>query len=105
MSKMGKALIDAIEEATVKGLVTLQISPDVADLRKRLKLSQKHRKRDCKRHFLTRPRQTEEQQGKIGILPLRVYILANCAEKCNVTSGLQTRSQPDLQIKSWRGAV
>lgn len=41
MSKMGKALIDAIEEATVKGLVTLQVSPDIASLRKRLKLSQK----------------------------------------------------------------
>lgn len=41
MSKVGKALIDAIEDAKVKGLVTLQISPDVAALRKRLKLSQK----------------------------------------------------------------
>jgi putative transcriptional regulator len=40
MSKIGKDLIDAIEEAKEKGLVTLQASPDVAALRKRLKLSQ-----------------------------------------------------------------
>jgi putative transcriptional regulator len=41
MSQIGKALIEAIEEADKKGLVTLQTSPDVAHLRKRLKLSQK----------------------------------------------------------------
>lgn len=41
MSKVGKMLIEAIEEAKEKGLVTLQISPDVAHLRKSLKLSQK----------------------------------------------------------------
>jgi putative transcriptional regulator len=41
MSRVGKMLIGAIEEAKDKGLVTLQSSPDVAHLRKKLKLSQK----------------------------------------------------------------
>lgn len=41
MSKIGKALITAIKEAKEQALVTLQASPDVAELRKRLKLSQK----------------------------------------------------------------
>jgi putative transcriptional regulator len=40
MSKLGKALITAIKDATKKGLITLQVSPDVAALRKKLKLSQ-----------------------------------------------------------------
>lgn len=40
MSKVGKALISAIKGAKKKGVVTLQASPDVASLRKRLKLSQ-----------------------------------------------------------------
>lgn len=40
MSKLGKALIDALENAKVKGLVTLHTSPDVAALRKNLGLSQ-----------------------------------------------------------------
>ena len=41
MSKVGKMLIEAVKEAKEKGLVTLQTSPDVAHLRKSLKLSQK----------------------------------------------------------------
>ena len=41
MSKTGAALIAAIEEAKIKGLVTLQASPDITTLRKGLKLSQK----------------------------------------------------------------
>lgn len=41
MSKIGKALIDALHDAKVKGLITLQTSPDVAALRKKLKLSQR----------------------------------------------------------------
>ncbi len=41
MSKVGKTLIGAIEEANEKGLVTLRVSPDVAHLRKSSKLSQK----------------------------------------------------------------
>lgn len=41
MSKLGKALIGAIEEAKKTGLVTLEASPDVAKLRKTLKLSQR----------------------------------------------------------------
>lgn len=41
MSKLGKALIKSIEEALVSGLVTLHPSPDVAALRKKLKLTQK----------------------------------------------------------------
>jgi len=40
MSKLGQELIDAVKEANEKGLVTLQTSPDVAVLRKKLKLSQ-----------------------------------------------------------------
>lgn len=41
MSKVGKMLIDAIDEAKEKGLVTLQTSPDLGRLRKSLNLSQK----------------------------------------------------------------
>ncbi len=41
MSKSGKALISAIKDAKKKGLVTLQVSPDVSELRKQLHLSQK----------------------------------------------------------------
>lgn len=41
MTKLGKKLISALEDAKNKGLVTLESSPDVAALRKRLKLSQK----------------------------------------------------------------
>ncbi|MGB6977300.1 MAG: hypothetical protein WBE18_07610 [Gammaproteobacteria bacterium] len=41
MSKLGKALIETIEDAKINGLITLQASPDVAALRKRLKLSQR----------------------------------------------------------------
>lgn len=40
MSSIGKALITAVNSAKNGGLVTLQASPDVAALRKRLKLSQ-----------------------------------------------------------------
>ena len=40
MSKLGKALIDSVEEAKKKGLVTLEASPDVVALRKSLHLSQ-----------------------------------------------------------------
>lgn len=41
MSKVGKSLIAAIEEAKETGLVAVDVSPDVAALRKKLKLSQK----------------------------------------------------------------
>lgn len=41
MSKPGKELITALKEAKNKGLVTLQASPDVGKLRKKLKLSQR----------------------------------------------------------------
>ena len=41
MSKIGKELISALKEAKKKGLVTLQTSPDVSSLRKKLKLSQR----------------------------------------------------------------
>lgn len=41
MSKIGKDLISALKEAKKKGFVTLQTSPDVAKLRKRLRLSQR----------------------------------------------------------------
>lgn len=41
MSKLGKDLISALKEAKKKGLVTLQTSPDVGKLRKKLKLSQR----------------------------------------------------------------
>ena len=40
MSKLGKDLISALKEAKKKGIVTLQTSPDVARLRKILKLTQ-----------------------------------------------------------------
>ncbi len=40
MSKLGKALISAIEEAQKKGLVSLKATPDVYALRKELGLSQ-----------------------------------------------------------------
>lgn len=40
MSKLGKAIIEAIEDAKQNGLVTLKTSPDVAALRKDLGLSQ-----------------------------------------------------------------
>lgn len=38
MSKVGEALIQALKEVKNKGLVTLQTSPDVRKLRKKLKL-------------------------------------------------------------------
>lgn len=41
MSKLGKDLINALKEAKIKGVVTLQTSPDVAKLRKKLNLSQR----------------------------------------------------------------
>lgn len=41
MSKMGKDLVDALKEAKKKGMVTLQTSPEVGKLRKKLKLSQR----------------------------------------------------------------
>lgn len=41
MSKLGKEVISALKEAKKKGLVTLQTSPDVGKLRKKLKLSQR----------------------------------------------------------------
>ena len=41
MTKLGKDIIGALKEAKKKGLVTLQISPDVGKLRKKLKLSQR----------------------------------------------------------------
>jgi putative transcriptional regulator len=40
MSKLGKALINAIEDAQENGVVTLTPSPDIAKLRKHLKLTQ-----------------------------------------------------------------
>lgn len=40
MSKLGKILIDAVKSAKVSDLVTLQASPDVVEIRKKLKLSQ-----------------------------------------------------------------
>jgi len=40
MRSLGKDLISALKEAKKKGFVTLQTSPDVGKLRKRLKLSQ-----------------------------------------------------------------
>jgi len=40
MSKLGKELIKTLKEAQTEGLVTLEVSPDVTVLRKRLKLSQ-----------------------------------------------------------------
>lgn len=41
MSTLGKDLISALKEAKKKGFVTLEISPDVGSLRKKLKLSQR----------------------------------------------------------------
>jgi putative transcriptional regulator len=41
MSNTGKDLIGALKEAKKKGFVTLQTSPDVGKLRKKLKLSQR----------------------------------------------------------------
>jgi putative transcriptional regulator len=41
MSKLGKDIISALKEAKKKGFVTLQTSPDVGKLRKKLKLSQR----------------------------------------------------------------
>lgn len=41
MSKLGKDLISALKEAKKKGFVTLETSPDVSKLRKKLKLSQR----------------------------------------------------------------
>lgn len=41
MSKLGKKLINAIEEAKETGLMELEPFPDVATLRKALKLSQR----------------------------------------------------------------
>jgi putative transcriptional regulator len=41
MSKLGKKLITILKEAKKKGVVTLQTSPDVGKLRKKLKLSQR----------------------------------------------------------------
>ena len=40
MSKLGKSLIKALKEAKRKGIFTLQASPNVADLRQSLNLSQ-----------------------------------------------------------------
>lgn len=41
MSKPGKEIIQSLKEAKKKGFVTLQTSPDVGQLRKKLKLSQR----------------------------------------------------------------
>lgn len=41
MSNLGKDIINALKEAKKKGFVTLETSPDVAKLRKKLKLSQR----------------------------------------------------------------
>lgn len=41
MTKLGKNIVGALKEAEIKGLVTLQTSPDVGLLRKKLKLSQR----------------------------------------------------------------
>ena len=41
MSKLGKELIAAVKEANKKGLQTLTLSPDIAKLRKQLKLTQR----------------------------------------------------------------
>ena len=40
MSKIGKDLINTLKDAKKKGLVTLEASPDLTVLRKKLKLSQ-----------------------------------------------------------------
>jgi len=39
MSKLGKALLTAIKSAKKEGLVTLDVSPDVAEVRRKLHLS------------------------------------------------------------------
>lgn len=41
MSKLGKAVIRAIKEANKKGLIPLEATPNIALLRKKLKLSQR----------------------------------------------------------------
>ena len=41
MSKLGKHLISALKEANKKGLVTLQVSPNLQKLRKKLCFSQR----------------------------------------------------------------
>ena len=41
MTKVGKEIIGSLKEAKKKGLLTLQTSPDVGKLRKKLKLSQR----------------------------------------------------------------
>lgn len=41
MTKLGSDLISALKEAKKKGFVTLETSPDVGVLRKKLKLSQR----------------------------------------------------------------
>lgn len=41
MSSLGKKLIRVAKEANKKGLVTLQVSPNVVELRQKLKLSQR----------------------------------------------------------------
>ena len=41
INKLGKDIISTLKEAKKKGLVTLQTSPDVGKLRKKLKLSQR----------------------------------------------------------------
>jgi len=41
MSKLGKKLIEAIEDAKKEGLITLEATPDVMTLRKKLHLSQR----------------------------------------------------------------
>lgn len=41
MSKLGKNLISALKETKKKGLVSLEASPDLVKLRKKLQLTQK----------------------------------------------------------------
>ncbi|MFZ2315997.1 MAG: hypothetical protein WAW86_10140 [Gammaproteobacteria bacterium] len=41
MTKLGKEIIGALKEANKKGLVTLQTSPDVGKMRKKLNLTQR----------------------------------------------------------------
>ena len=40
MSRLGKKLIDTIEDAKKKGLISLETTPDIVNLRKKLHLSQ-----------------------------------------------------------------
>ena len=40
MSKLGKALISAVDDANQKGLITLEATPNLEKLRKKLKFSQ-----------------------------------------------------------------